>query len=40
MNDDCQAFVPWTQEFAEMYRVMGHRIRKRPDLQHETGLPK
>lgn len=36
MNDDCCAFVPWSEEFADMYRVMGHKIRERPRLQHDV----
>jgi hypothetical protein len=33
MNDDCRAFVPWSEEFANMYRVMGHKIRERGSLR-------
>jgi hypothetical protein len=30
MNDNVRAFVPWSGEFSDMYRVMGHKIRERP----------
>lgn len=27
MNDDVRAILPWSKDFEEMYRVMGHDVR-------------
>jgi len=35
MNDECRAFVPWSEAFANVYRVMGHWVRERPGPQHK-----
>lgn len=37
MNDDCRAFVPWSEQFADLYRVMGYQVRVRPVPQHSEG---
>ena len=29
MNDDVRAIIPWSDELADCYRVMGHKIRPR-----------
>ena len=39
MNDEVRAIVPWSGEFAQMYEMFGHPIRKRPAPQHD-GEPK